>query len=40
MLNVDLETLGYFPSVSLHEVGYLGPVSPNRLNAPIPVKQV
>ena len=32
MWNVKLEILDYFPCVPAHDLGYLGPVSPNCPN--------
>ena len=40
MWNVMLKILNDFLCVSRHDLGYLGPVSPNCLNTQIPVKQV
>ena len=39
MWNVEQKTLDYFPCVPGHDLGYLGPVSPNCPNNRVPVKQ-
>ena len=38
MLNEELKTLDYFSCVPAHELGYLGPVSPNYPNTWVPMK--
>ena len=40
MWNVELKTLDYFSCVSVHDLGYSDPVSPNCPNTQVPVKQL
>ena len=40
ILTKELKSLDYFSCVSEHDLGYLGPVSPNCPNTWVPVKQV
>ena len=40
MWNVELKTLDYPSCVPVHDLGYLGQVSPNCPNTWVPVKQV
>ena len=40
LISDKLKTLDYFLCVSTHDLGYLGPVSPNWPNTRVSVKQV